>query len=200
MSELLVIGICGKAESGKDTVAKLLVSEFEFFRVSLGDGPRSALSDLDGPTWEIRKETEKAGKSSSRWSPQTIGNECRHEILGATHHWATNALIKIRYLVWHHCKPRLRIVIPDIRHEEEIDRLREVIEVDWGGQFVLWKTCRFGHAGLTGDAAAHSSEQQIDYLEADKYLENTSSLADLRSLATYHATELLNARKAAEQQ
>ncbi len=191
MSDLIVIGICGKARSGKDTVAQHLVNEHGFFRVALADGIRSAFSDLDGPTWELRKELEAAGKTG-RWALQTLGTECRQ----ATHNseiWVDTALAKINYLWMHHVPSRNRFVIPDIRFPGEYDSIDDRVG-KWGGQFVFWKVER-PDSGLTGDAGKHSSETEIESIKADVTIQNKYSLGDLRSASSGLINRILNARK-----
>lgn len=196
MNGILIIGLCGKGRSGKDTVAKHLVSEHGFFRAGSGDGVRGTFTDMDGPTWELRKELEEAGLTQ-RWATQVIGDECREDI-GERCHWVNQVVIKLRYLTKYHPVKRELFVVPDIRYKHEGAKLTEWASC-WGGSFVCWKLDRPGF-GLTGDAAKHVSETMLESIRPDLIIGNTSSLGDLRSIACYHAIELLNARKAADQQ
>src|SRR5689334_12961283 len=110
--ELLVIGVCGRARAGKDTVARIL-ADADFLRIGLADGVKSALNDLDGATWDFRKERDAAGLTD-RWAAQTLGTECREEV-ASLHLWVDLLLAKLRYAAKHHPVPRGRFVIPDIR-------------------------------------------------------------------------------------
>lgn len=78
MSEpLIVIGLTGVAESGKDTVAQMLAHHrYRFFRVALADTVRAMLRDLDGPTGAFTKELTRAGLTP-RWAQQRIGGDAR---------------------------------------------------------------------------------------------------------------------------
>jgi hypothetical protein len=174
MSELIVIGICGLARSGKDTVAQHLVSHHGFFRIALADGMRSALRDLDGPTWEISKAVDEG----PRRALQVLGTECRQDV-PATSHWIDHVLIKIRYLSrYYPGPPRFRFAIPDIRFPYEAAGIGATVR-GWGGQFQCWKIVRPG-AGLVGTAAKHSSETAIDNVAADIMIANGRDLAFLR--------------------
>lgn len=175
MSELIVVGICGEARSGKDTVAQHLVSHHGFFRIALADGVRSAFADIDGPTWELTKEMDEG--PSTRWALQTLGTECREEI-PADSHWVDHVLIKIRYLSDHHPRRRWRFAIPDVRFPHEQLRLSGTI-AGWGGRFECWKIVRPG-AGLVGTAAEHSSETMVDSVPVDVMIANGRDLEFLR--------------------
>ena len=159
MEPLIVIGVRGKAGSGKDTVCDILRAHYGAQRIALGDGPRAALRDLDGPTWEYSKESG----AGPRVPLQVMGNECRADLLWSDSQrrlWIGTALAKVRYAHTHHTKPRYRFVVPDIRHDEEPIDLRAQIEA-WGGRFHLWDIVRDG-AGLTGEAAKHRSETELE--------------------------------------
>jgi hypothetical protein len=188
MSErLIVIGLCGEARSGKDTVAQHLVHEFGFTRIGLADGVRSAFADIDGPTWEARKELEAAGKTN-RWAAQTLGTECR-EFVGCDTHWIDHALIKINYLARQHPVARTRFVIPDIRFGFEAENFTDVIGA-WNGKFACWRITRPG-SGLTGDAAKHSSETGVSDVRCTERISNDSSIQVLRMYVSELAKELL---------
>lgn len=165
MSEqLTVIGICGKARSGKDTIAKILESQCGATRIALADGIRSALRDLDGMTWEFSKENDKG----FRFPLQKLGSESREDLDlsdSSCFHWLSHALIKIRYASHYHQLPRNRFVIPDIRMPHEPGFIKAQVAA-WGGKFILWKVNRPGE-GLTGIDGAHKSETQLDSISAE---------------------------------
>lgn len=186
-SPLLVIALCGKARSGKDTVAQALASHAGFFRVALADGLKSALNDLDGHTWEFRKERDELGKSD-RWAAQQIGTECR-EAVGYPGHWVTHLLIKLHYANKIHPVPRHRFVIPDVRYPQEVARLRAFIEAQ-GGKLEVWCIERPGQDEIS--ESSHPSERHISEIPVDCFIVNEGALADLydlvkRSLATAEA-------------
>lgn len=186
MSDLLVIGIGGQARAGKDTVGQHLVSEYGFTRLGLADGVRSAFAEIDGPTWELRKELDNTNKTN-RWVMQTLGTECRNEI-DCKLHWVNHLLVKIAYLAWHHPSPRSWFVVTDIRFPHEIERIREAIEPC--GRFVSWRVTRPGF-GLMGAAAKHSSETSVDDLDSHGTIFNDGTLAELRASVDTLAVPLI---------
>lgn len=175
---LLIIGIAGVARSGKDTIARHLVEHHGFTRVALADSLRALLAEMDGSTWELRKEYEAAGKTS-RWALQTLGTECREALPEATDSlWCLVALSKIRFLAEHMPTARRRFVVPDIRFPHEPTVLGSAAR-DWHGSYETWKVVRDA-AGLGGDAAKHASERLIDSIPCSVEIENNESLDDLR--------------------
>ena len=62
---LHVIGITGKARSGKDSAACVLGCE-GFKRIALADALREQFAGLNGPTWELTKDLDAAGVSHRR--------------------------------------------------------------------------------------------------------------------------------------
>lgn len=176
MSNLLVIAIAGKARAGKDTIAAHLVQRHGFTRIALGDGVRSAITDLDGPTWELRKQIEVRGKTS-RWAAQTLGTESRLAIPGAANHWIDHLLIKLEFMANRIVPGRSKFVIPDMRFVNEHSRLGNSVAY-LGGEFQSWKVLRSG-SGLNGPESMHASEQEIDQIESHVTLSNDSPIASL---------------------
>lgn len=180
MNNLIVIGLAGRARSGKDTVAQHLVHRHGFFRIGLADGVRAAFRDLDGPTWERTKELDPEIGFSLRWALQTLGTECRTKVVGARCHWVHHALIKIAYMAIHHQEPRHRFVIPDIRfrfEERELDMRLPTMD----GIFRCWMIERDG-AGLAGELGNHSSETEIEKIPVSLGIGNHGTIAELREL------------------
>lgn len=180
MSEpIFILGIAGRARSGKDTIARHLVEHHGFTRIALADSLRALLGEMDGPTWELRKELQAVGLTS-RWALQTLGTECREALPEATESlWCLLALAKIRFLAEHAPTRRRRFVVPDIRFPHEPEILAHAAH-DWSGRFQVWMVHR-NVAGLNGDAGRHKSEASITSIKANYHVENNGTLADLRS-------------------
>lgn len=194
---LIVIGLTGVAGSGKDTAATILgtpADPLHYFRISLADGIKSAIRDIDGPTWSITKEAEKAGKTS-RWACQRLGGEARELVAEAVRRaagipifdeiseeqanrfWCHLALAKIAYLARIHPARRRRFVVPDVSYAREVETLAAVVR-EFGGTYETWRIDRPG-AGLDGEAASHSSELGRATIPADVTVANDGTLADL---------------------
>ena len=198
---LIVIGITGLARAGKDTVAKILESRHGFFRIGLADGVRAAFSDLDGPTWELRKEIEAAG-STARKALQTIGTEARLDVAlhagqlayrrdsegardSAARLWVHLLAVKIRYLCMYHPAPKYRFVVPDMRFADEHYSLDDLVH-HWGGEYQTWRIHREG-AGLAGDSGKHASETEIDRIPAHAEIQNHGTIGDLEDILFHQA-------------
>lgn len=186
---LIVIGISGIARSGKDTVASQLVHSHGFFRLALADSLRGAFADIDGPTWQIRKELDEAGKGF-RWPLQILGTECRKwydDSLAEV--WINCLMAKVAFLSGHHHPRRRQFCVPDVRFPHEERRLRK-LTTSLGGKFYSWRVDRPG-AGLTGGAAKHASESLVNEVATNVVLLNDSSILTL-SLRVRDALEDIN--------
>lgn len=191
-NRLIIVGLCGAARSGKDTVAAHLVHEFGFTRIGLADGVRSAFRDIDGLTWERTKELEAAGKTT-RWALQTLGTECREDLAKDSDdaHWVDHLLIKIRYLSYYHSVRQTRFVVPDIRFPFEAECIRLVSQAAFGaGKFCCWRIVRPG-AGLSGDSGKHSSETGIGQIEYGDAIYNDGMIDQLRASTSAMTVQFL---------
>lgn len=161
----MVIGITGHNSSGKDLVASTLSLLGNFFRIGLADGVRSSLSDLDGPTWQFRKENDGAGPIA-RNSMKLMGSEARNNI-GCPLLWTDLVLAKMEYAYHLHVVSRNRFVIPDVRFPHEVERLAAwVAEQD--GIYETWGISRPGF----GPTSHHESETKLNMIMPDIYIEN----------------------------
>lgn len=188
---LIIIGLCGEARSGKDTVASHLVHEFGFTRIGLADGVRAAFRDLDGPTWERTKELE-ANDLSVRWALQTLGTECRTDVVDDWEkHWVDHLFIKLCYLYRYHLPRRTRFVVPDVRFPYEADLFRDKIAPIFpDGVFECWRIVRSG-AGLAGEVAKHASESSVHAVDCDERFCNDGTIDELHASVTAMAIHLM---------
>lgn len=204
---LIVVGITGVAGSGKDTVAGMLAHRFGFFRIALADGVRAAFRDIDGITWGLTKELEKAGKTS-RWALQNMGSQARETVARAADcaeesshdglvaercvnkFWCYLAATKIAYLDRIHPSPRHRFVVPDVSYLHEVVTLRDITR-ELGGHYETWRVDRPG-AGLSGEAASHSTEIGRATIPADLTIANDSTLVALEARIEFPARHLID--------
>lgn len=159
-----IIGLAGKAGSGKDTAAEVLTVRCGSYRMSFADRLKNIVAGLGlfprdvlyGPSHLRNTEhpTLKRPDGSpltARFALQTLGTEwgrnCSPDI------WAS---VGIRdALDWLESEsPNYFIVFADCRFVNEARAIREV-----GGE--VWQIIRPG-AGLTGEAANHPSETEQD--------------------------------------
>jgi hypothetical protein len=134
----MIIGLSGYAQSGKDTVAKILVEDYEFKRVAFADNIRKLLLETnplvgdapEGPTY-LKDFVNKFGWDEAKQDPevrrllQEFGVGARN-VFGEFF-WVDKALERIDF--------RDRIVITDVRFKNEADTIRSL-----GGD--IWRVVR----------------------------------------------------------
>jgi dephospho-CoA kinase len=167
----MIIGISGYARAGKDTVAKILVEEYGYSRIAFGDIIRSAvyrlnplvtydgmrlahLVDLEG--WEIAKEVPEV-----RRLMQVMGTEVGRELIDPQI-WVE--------LTLSNQKPNDKIVIPDVRFQNEAEEIKYR-----GGQ--VWRVSRIDKDSPIN---SHRSESDMDDWRFDQYISNNGTIEELQ--------------------
>ena len=164
----MIIGLSGYARSGKDTVAELLVLNYEFKRMAFADGIREALIALnpilhDGHRlneivtmygWEVAK-----AKDEVRRLLQVMGTEVGRKLIHQDV-WV--------WRLFNQIDTDERIVIPDVRFPNEARMIEER-----GGE--VWRINRHNH-GAVND---HVSERALDNHMFKRVVYNDGSLDDL---------------------
>lgn len=171
----MIIGLSGYAQSGKDTVAEILVRRFGFQRVAFADPIREFCYDfnpivnhiagepvllqhvVDRDGWELAKKNPQVRKTL-----QDVGVSAR-KVFGEDF-WIKQALRKTDiYGKW---------VITDVRFRNEATAIWELP----GGQ--VWRVERPGVVAVNG----HVSETQMDNYPFDQTIVNSGSLDELEQL------------------
>lgn len=166
MPQAPLIGIAGRARSGKDTVANFIIAAIGGYRYSFADPIRAMLAplgvDMSDPYWQARKEDIiPALGVSPRRMMQTLGTE-----------WGRNLISPDLWLVLAHQR-LLRngpgMVISDVRFENEAAWIRK-----HGGRII--------HVIRPEAKAveAHASEDGIEMLDTDVQLFNSGTLEELQ--------------------
>lgn len=180
-----IVGLCGYARTGKDTVGKVLVEDHGFQRVSFADKLRefALASDpfvaLDIDThdgqahyarlslvveaygWEGAKDHEDV-----RTLLQKMGTEAGRRILGDDV-WVRPCISAL--------KEGGSYVFTDVRFQNEADAIRAN-----GGE--VWRVVRPGHGPING----HPSETSLDGYPVDWTIHNTGTLQALvKEVGTY---------------
>lgn len=168
----MIIGLCGAAGCGKNTVAGILKEVCGAESYGFADPLYAAVSAITGlPISELqdrrRKEIDLGWlPASPRRLLQTIGTEWgRDTIHPEIWIMATMRRIDASENPWS--------AITDVRFDNEAEAIRRR-----GG--VVWRIVRPG-AGLGGAEGSHSSEQGVDPSLVDDEIENTGDLSSLRA-------------------
>jgi hypothetical protein len=169
-SRIVIVGITGRAGSGKDSASDALVLRSGYTRIALADAVKDAFDALSGPTRQWHKELDDWGMSQRRaW--QLLGTEARNAT-GCVEMWAALTCAKIAYAAYWHPAPRFRFVVPDVRFPFEAEYLRRFARDTAGACGIV----RVDRPGLSPIAeAAHSSETELDGIDPDQEIVNRQS-------------------------
>ncbi len=168
---LKLIGVHGKARSGKDTVARILGDEHGFVRTAFADPLKAASAVLFGWPVEMAFSDEIKGYKSPLWD---ITGRTAFQRLGDAMKigFGTDFWIKRWACEYARLKDKHSIVVADVRTNAEADMIRGL-----GG--VILHLERRG-AGLTGLEGMHSSEAGITFNRStDLRIENNGTLSEL---------------------
>lgn len=174
----MIIGLAGYAQSGKDTVAEILVRRFGYQRVAFADPIREFCYDfnpivgytanepkflrdvVDRDGWELAKKNPQV-----RHTLQAVGVSAR-KVFGENF-WVDRALRKTDiYGKW---------VITDVRFRNEANAIWNLPALAPGQ---VWRVERPGVTAVNN----HISETQLDDYPFDYIIVNGGSLEDLEQL------------------
>lgn len=169
-----LIGLTGYSQSGKDTVASVLVEKYGYTRIAFADKIKDFLYSVNpltacSPTGYLQDLVDLVGWDKAKQEAQVrallqnVGLSAR-ELIDANI-WVTLALRNI--------SSADRIVITDVRFENEADAIKNL-----GGQ--VWRIKRLG----VGPVNDHISESQLEAYKADQIFMNNGSVEDLQLLIT----------------
>jgi hypothetical protein len=169
----MLIGITGKARSGKDAIAKYLYAAHGFTRIAFADplkmAAQSAFGLTNEQTWsdDLKEVVIDSWGLTPRRIFQLFGNEAMKPVFGDDH-WINRWIISANTLIDDD------IVVPDVRFEHEAAMIRRR-----GG--IIVHVHRPAVEGLLGAAGAHSSEAGIDFRAGDFRIDNNGTLENLAS-------------------
>lgn len=166
----MLIGLCGAAGSGKDTVASMLTG---FYRVAFADPLYEMVSIVTGllpedlQDREVKEqEIDWIGKSP-RQMLQTLGTEWGRDTISQSL-WIDIGMRRIERLL----ADGRNVVVTDVRFDNEAAAIKAA-----GGE--VWKVLR-GEGCVKGVSMRHASEGGIGEVLIDKIIGNWGSLARLR--------------------
>jgi len=165
----MLIGMCGAAGSGKDTIADIL----GFDRVAFADPLYEMVAIVTGLTPAEMRDRETKEREigwlgqSPRQLLQTLGTEWGRDTISQTI-WVDTAMRRVRDLL----DAGRSVVVTDVRFANEAAAIKAA-----GG--VIWQVVR-GQGSIKGLAARHASEAGVDPLLIDRVLGNWSTIERLR--------------------
>ena len=152
--KLKIIGIAGRARSGKDTIAKHLVNQHGFLRVGFADPIKDALAAMLRITPEMleryKDEPFESLNTTPRKAMQTLGTEWGRNIID-TNVWIRMLQERIYNIATLAVYPK--IVISDVRFDNEAQAIKS-----WGG--TVWLVERIPEPNIV--TVEHSSEWGIN--------------------------------------
>lgn len=173
MNPLRLIGIAGRARSGKSTAQAILADEFGMARINFADPIKDALTTMLGVDFHALDGAEKEAQLeglglSPRHLMQTLGTEWGRHQCGSDF-WIAVAERRLAQLEDAEGDSYPGAVFSDVRFNEEAEWIRRK-----GGLLIH----------LQRDDAAqvreHASERGIYPRRGDIHLDNSGSLTDLR--------------------
>lgn len=159
MQKMKLIGIAGKARSGKDTAAQYLLNKLgaDWYSASFADPMKEMLNVIGVDTGDNFKDlpVNQYGVST-RYMLQTLGTE-----------WGRNLIDSNFWVdVFANMNAYQCVIVPDVRFENEADLIREF------GFLIHIK----GRGGIDGD---HVSEQALTVKPGDIVIANNGTLPEL---------------------
>ena len=159
MQKMKLIGIAGKARSGKDTAANYLLEKLgaDWYSASFADPMKEMLNVIGVDTGDGFKDlpVNQYGVST-RHMLQTLGTE-----------WGRNLIDSNFWVdVFANMNAYQCVIVPDVRFENEAELIREF------GVLI----CIEGRGGIEG---GHISERKLQYDDRDIYIDNRGSLSEL---------------------
>lgn len=174
----MIIGLTGYAQSGKDTVAKILVDNYGYTRIAFADKIREFLYET-GPDY-VKFLVDEAGWEKAKQN-QAVREMLQNTGVGARKvfgegfwvHEAMKTMLKDP-------RPDLNYVVTDVRFLNEADMIR-------ANHGHLWRIERIGVAAVN----SHVSETQMDGYPVDQTFINNGTLEDLEALVKARMVGLL---------
>ena len=168
----LVIGISGKARSGKDTLGQFLCEEYRclhyYFAKPLKEGAR-VMFNLTEEQIENKEEVIEPWGMSPRKIYQLLGTEVGRGLDKQI--WIKNAQMFVKSV------PGRTVVITDVRFKNEAEWIRSqdgiVINVERDSQTIITEN-------------THSSENDIESDDYDLLIKNNGTIDEMCNEVMYH--------------
>lgn len=182
LGEEMIIGLTGYAQSGKDTIANILIEKYGYTRVAFADKIREYLYESNpmvgavaGEHVYLKDKVDREGWDEAKKSPdvrrilQTSGVAAR-KVFG-DNHWIIEVLKNLDL--------SKNYVITDVRFINEAELIKAL-----GAQ--LWRIKRQGVDAVNG----HISEHELDDYKVDQIFTNNGTLEDIENLVSERITKM----------
>lgn len=167
----MIIGLTGYAQSGKDTVASILVEKYGYTRVAFADAIREFLYEINplvGSSVRLQDMVDEYGWDTAKATPevrrllQDLGVGARN-IFGDMF-WVAHALKQVHF--------EGNYVITDVRFTNEADTIKKYDNAQ------IWRVKRLGFNAIN----KHISESEMDGYSVDQIFLNNGTIDDLKVL------------------
>lgn len=182
-----LIGIVGQINSGKDTIASVLVESYKFTSFSMADALKALCRDFFGASQEslwgpsekripkVRNLLQTLGTEAARAYEPDIWVRKFEERLAYAKEYNVD-LLHLQHLLPHAVE--LCIVVPDIRFPNEAAAIRR----NDGLLIRVTRDNNYGGVATTPKQQAHVSETSQADIIGDALIQNNGSLAELHQL------------------
>jgi len=169
----MIIGLTGYAQSGKDSVANILVSNYGYTRVAFADPIRELLYQMNPAVkdggYRVQSTVDAYGWDVAKTAFPEVRNMLQNLGVGARKtfgdmFWVQQALRQV--------SPEGNFVITDVRYPNEAKAIREYDNSQ------IWRIKRSGVIPVN----AHASETAMDSEKVDQIFVNNGTLEDLQVL------------------
>ena len=193
----MIIGMCGLIGTGKDTVADILVSNYNFIKVSFADKLKDGVATVfswdremlegttdESRTWREQKDEFWSRETNEHITPrlvlQMFGTDCMRN---GFYNGIWVSIVKQQIIN----NPNINFVIPDVRFPNEAKMIKEVNGEVWRicrGKDPQWFTSYIKDNIVPTDV--HESEWKWAKLDFDCVIDNNNTITDLKNQVSDH--------------
>jgi len=176
----MLIGVCGKARSGKDEFTNILRIEYKYIQYFFAKPVKDACKVIFDLTDEqlygdLKEVIDERWNITPREMLQTFGTEIMQYEFGNKLPAFKDKIYRSfwveKFKNWYNANKDMNIVISDVRFEHELKALRElnavIVKVDASKRIV--------------STDSHVSENELNDIEPDYIIDNNESLDDLHA-------------------
>ena len=197
----MIVGMCGLIGTGKDTVADILVHNYNYKKISFADKLKDGVATvfswdrqmLEGTTDESRSWREQKDEFWSRETNEHITPRLVLQMFGTDcmrngfYNGIWVSIVKQQILE----NPNQNFVIPDVRFENEAVMIKEVGGEVWRicrGEDPVWFTNYVKNNIVPEDV--HESEWRWAKLDFNFIVKNNDTIGDLKNQVSNHLASI----------